>query len=42
MNLYKLIKAEAIDAPFDEAIGGPFINTGVETATAQNYKDVIG
>lgn len=42
VNLYKLIKGEAIDAPFDEAIGGPFINTGVEIATVENYKDVIG
>ncbi len=42
MNLYKLIQGETIDAPYDEAIGGPFINTGVEIATVENYKEVIG
>ncbi len=41
MNLYKLIKGETIDAPYDEAIGGPFINTGVQVATIDNWKDVI-
>ncbi len=41
MNLYKLIKGETIDAPFDETIGGPFINTGVQVATIDNWKDII-
>lgn len=40
-NLYKLIKGETIDAPFDETIGGPFINTGVQVATAENWDDVM-
>lgn len=39
--LYKLIKGEAIDAPYDETIRGPFVNTGVQVATADDWQTVI-
>ncbi|MEG1606150.1 MAG: substrate-binding domain-containing protein [Clostridia bacterium] len=42
VNLYKLIKGETIDAPYNEDIGGNFINTGVQVATASDWKEVIG
>ncbi len=38
INLYKLIKGEEIDAEKDEL--GLFIDTGVETATPENYKEI--
>ena len=41
-TLVKLIKGEEVDAPYDEAIGAKFINTGVQIATAEDYKEVIG
>ncbi len=41
-TLVKLIKGEEVDAPYDETIGAKFINTGVQIATAEDYKEVIG
>lgn len=40
VNLYKLIKGEAIDAVDDPAFG-KFIDTGVQVATPANYKTEI-
>ncbi len=40
--LYQLIQGEELDAPVDESFGCPFINTGVQIATAENYAEVIG
>ena len=41
-TLVKLIKGEEVEAEYDEGIGALFINTGVQIATAENYKEVIG
>ena len=41
-TLVKLIKGEAVEAPFDEALNALFINTGVQIATIEDYKEVLG
>ena len=41
-TLVKLIKGEAVDAPFDETLNAKFINTGVQIATIEDYKAVLG
>ena len=41
-TLVKLIKGEAVEAPFDESLNALFINTGVQIATAADYAEVIG
>ena len=41
-TLVKLIKGEAVDAPFDESLNALFINTGVQIATIEDYKEVLG
>lgn len=41
-TLVKLIKGEEVDATFDESIGAKFINTGVQIATIEDYKEVLG
>ena len=41
-NLYKLIKGEDLGLPDDPAFGCPFINTGVQIATIDDYKEVMG
>ena len=41
-TLVKLIKGEAVDAPFDETLNAKFINTGVQIATIEDYKEVLG
>jgi ABC-type sugar transport system substrate-binding protein len=40
-TLVKLINGETVEAPFDETIGAKFINTGVQIATLEDYKEVI-
>lgn len=40
--LYDLIQGKTLEAPVDEAFGCPFINTGVQIATAGDYKEVLG
>ena len=40
--LYTLIQGGELDAPVDESFGCPFINTGVQIATADDYQEVIG
>lgn len=42
VNLYKLIEGEQLDAPIDEAIGCPFINTGVQIVTIDDYELIMG
>ena len=41
-TLVKLIKGEAVDVPFDETLNAKFINTGVQIATIDDYKEVLG
>ena len=41
-TLVKLIKGEAVEAPFDESLNALFINTGVQIATIDDYKEVLG
>jgi ribose transport system substrate-binding protein len=41
-TLVKLIKGEAVEAPFDETLNALFINTGVQIATIEDYKEVMG
>lgn len=41
-TLVKLINGEEVEAEYDEAIGGLFINTGVQIATIDDYKEIIG
>jgi len=41
-NLYKLIKGEDLGLADDPAFGCPFINTGVQIATIDDYKEVMG
>ena len=41
-TLTKLIKGETVEAPFDEALNALFINTGVQIATIEDYKEVMG
>ena len=41
-TLVKLIKGEAVEAVEDETIGAKFINTGVQIATIDDYKEVMG
>ncbi|MBQ5865138.1 MAG: substrate-binding domain-containing protein, partial [Oscillospiraceae bacterium] len=41
-NLHKLIKGEDLGLADDPAFGCPFINTGVQIATIDDYKEVMG
>jgi len=41
-TLHKLINGEEVEADFDETIGAKFINTGVQIATIEDYKEVMG
>lgn len=41
-NLYKLIQGEDLGLEDDPAFGCPFINTGVQIATIDDYKEVMG
>jgi len=41
-TLVKLIKGEEVEAPFDETLNAKFINTGVQIATIEDYKEVMG
>ena len=41
-TLVKLIKGEEVEAPFDETLNAKFINTGVQIATIDDYKEVMG
>ncbi len=41
-TLVKLIKGETVEAPFDETLNALFINTGVQIATIEDYKEVLG
>ena len=41
-TLVKLIKGEEVEATFDEALNAKFINTGVQIATIEDYKEVLG
>ena len=41
-TLVKLIKGEAVEAPVDETLNAKFINTGVQIATIDDYKEVLG
>ena len=41
-TLHKLINGEEVEADFDETIGAKFINTGVQIATIDDYKEVLG
>ena len=41
-TLYKLIKGEEVEATYDETIQAKFINTGVQIATIEDYKEVMG
>ena len=41
-TLVKLINGEPVEAVEDETIGAKFINTGVQVATIDDYKEVLG
>lgn len=41
-TLVKLINGEEIEATFDEGLNAKFINTGVQIATIEDYKEVLG
>ena len=41
-TLHKLIAGEEVEADYDETIGAKFINTGVQIATIEDYKEVMG
>ena len=41
-TLTKLINGETVDAPYDESLKALFINTGVQIATIEDYKEVLG
>ncbi len=41
-NLYKLIQGENLGLEDDPVFGCPFINTGVQIATIEDYKEVLG
>ena len=41
-NLYKLIQGEDLGLAADPDFGCPFINTGVQIATIDDYKEVMG
>ena len=41
-TLTKLIKGETVEAPYDETLKALFINTGVQIATIEDYKEVMG
>jgi len=41
-TLYDLVQGKALNAPVDQTIGAPFINTGVQIATSEDYKEVMG
>lgn len=41
-TLVKLINGEDVEAVFDETLNAKFINTGVQIATLDDYKEVLG
>ncbi|MDD2560866.1 MAG: substrate-binding domain-containing protein [Eubacteriales bacterium] len=42
MTLHKLINGLEVDAPYNEDIGAKFIATGGQSATLENWKEVLG